>query len=103
MNNRGEVPKGLTYQDIGNQDIRVLEVERSRLHKSRNSERITAVDLRKDACCAIVQFGDPGTGIRGGKSPETGIGISRLQRSTYRESRRQEIEKFLGGKVPGMI
>jgi hypothetical protein len=68
-----------TYRDIDTRDIRVLEVERSRLYKSQNSERITVVDLWEDACHTIIHFEDPGTGIRGGKSPETGVGIWGLQ------------------------
>jgi hypothetical protein len=48
----------------------------------------------------IIHFEDPGTGICGGKSLETGIGILGLQRSEYRVSRRQEIGNFYE-KSPG--
>jgi hypothetical protein len=39
-----------------------LETKSPRPFESRNSERITVVDLRKDACRVIIQIGDSGTG-----------------------------------------
>jgi hypothetical protein len=39
-----------------------LETKSSRPFESRNSERITVVDLRKDMCRVIIQIGDSGTG-----------------------------------------
>jgi hypothetical protein len=67
---------------IGISSLGISEVLRSRKlgHlKSRNSEIIIAVDLWEDTCHAIIHFKDLGTGIRGGKSPEIGIGILGLQ------------------------
>jgi len=38
-----------------------LEIKSPRPFESRSSERITAVDLRKDVCHMIIQIGDPDT------------------------------------------
>jgi hypothetical protein len=59
--------KALAHRDIGVRDIGGPDNERSGHYKSRNSERIAAVDLRKDACRPIVHFKDPGTGTHRGE------------------------------------
>jgi hypothetical protein len=61
MNRRVEV-----LIDIRISALRISEVLRSRNlghFKSRNSERITSVHLREDACCVIIHFRDPGIGL----------------------------------------
>jgi hypothetical protein len=94
-NSRDESPDE-RHLGTGISTLRISDFSRSRKighFKSRNSEGIAAVDLRKDACCAIIQFGDLGTGIRGGESPENRhpdigtsvIGISGVSKTRDRE------------------
>jgi hypothetical protein len=67
---------------IGISTLKISELLRSRKlgHlKSRNSERIAVVDLWEDTSHMIIHFEDPGTSIRGGKSPEIGVRILGLQ------------------------
>jgi hypothetical protein len=61
VNRRVKVPKGIGASGYRRSGYRGPDDERSRLYKSRNSERIAVVDLRKDVCRTIVQFGDPDT------------------------------------------
>jgi hypothetical protein len=94
-NSQGESPDE-RHLGIGISALRISEFSRSRKlghFKSQTNEGITAVDLRKDACCTIVQFGDPGIGIHGGESPKNrrrDIGTSSIGISGFSKTRDQE-------------